>query len=171
MNRLFSTTVIIAALFFTPILPAHAQKGEVRTTIRTNNSFYSKEFKPMELGMDVAYYITDDFHAGATVETAVGLFKLDEVKTYYLNGTYGIQAGYRVWKFNTGSMDANVGLGNVMSNKDWRYLYYDANVHVNIGRQDVQPFIGLGLRYYDARGKVFDNYLRGYISLGFSFSM
>ena len=166
LTGLATLTLALAAPVF-----ANAQKGAARAAIRTNGSLYSKEFKPMELGAEVDYYFTDDLHAGISLETAVGLFDRSGARDYSINGTYGIDAGYRFWKFGSGSLDGSLGMGNVMADKDWKYLYYDANVRLNVGRQDTQPFVGIGLRYYDARGDVFDNYLRCYLSLGVSFGL
>ncbi len=164
-------TAFIACITMFPFVSSAQEKGDVSAVIQTDASLYSSDFKPLEFGVDLDYYFTDRFYGGVKVETAAGLFDMDSHKTYYLNGTYGLNLGYNLFQFEKTRLDINAAVGNTMSNKDWKYLYYEGGIYYQYVRSEVRPRIGIGVTYYDSRNKMFDSYVRGFVSIGFSFNL
>lgn len=154
-----------------PSISSAQEKGNVAAVIHTDASLSDSEFKPLEFGVDLDYYFTNRFYGGVKVETAAGLFDVDSHKTYYLNSTYGLNVGYGLFHFEKSQLDINVAAGNTFSNKNWKYLYYEGGVYFQSVRSEVRPRIGIGVTYYDSRNKLFDNYVRGFLSIGFSFNL
>lgn len=164
-------TFVVVLFFIMPFsLVTQAQECNFTGGVRTDMSFSSSRFKPFEVGIDWGYYVVHNLFVSTHIESSVGLFKIDGLKTYYMNETLGVGLGYNVLSFDNGVLDARGKFGTTLENKDWKYTYYDAGVFYNLGKQKVKPTFGIGVRYYDSSNDHVDNYLRLYVSLGFKFN-
>lgn len=162
--------LISSLLMLSPAL-AIAQKGDVRVGIGTQTSFYDKEFRPLDIYANVSYGFTNNFDAALQVETNVALFEFEGVKTHYTNTSLGLNVGYKFAHFSGGNVEVRAGAGTTLSSNDWKYTYYGGGLRLNGTKGDVQPYVGVGVRYYDSHGDLDKNYFRACVSFGFSFSL
>lgn len=50
-------------------------------------------------------------------------------------------------------------------------LYYDSYLCLSKRKGDLGTNVGIGVRYYDSRSEFMDNKLRGYLSIGVSYTL
>lgn len=166
MKKILLFTICLSLFFHAKV---SAQKSDISWGLSANVSFWDKKFMPTEIGLDVGYNLIDRLLLSVRVETAIALFDLDGVKNHYINTTGGFFAGYEFLKANDINLAFRAGIGNTILKKDWRYSYYDAGFYLSSDRFTYSPQLALGFRYYDSHIKMYDNYARIYISLGFVF--
>lgn len=97
------------------------------------------------------------------------LFEIDNAKDHYLNTTVGGKVSYSFLSIENTKISLKGMVGTSLSNKNWKYTYYDGGVFIEGGKESTKPFVGFGYRYYDSRNDLFSNYSTFYMSLGFSF--
>ena len=171
MHRKIKCCVLFFLLLSVMSTSVLAQRGEITSGLHSRLSQYDKDFRPYEICFDFGYYFTDRFFGNIRFENAVALFDIKGTESHYVNGIYGFNLGYRIVKFDGGVLDVRVGFGDSMIKKrDWKYMYYDAGINVNLGTAKVKPSLGLGVRFYDSRNNNYKDYTRAYLSLGFIFN-
>ena len=143
-------------------------KGTFAYRFDTQFSLFQGSLKTVEIGMiNFGYHITDRFYAGLRNEVSIGLFDPNnngEETSWKAAENLGA-----VLEYNIGGPTLRISAGTTPGGKkdDWKYTYYSGGIYIQ-GRHTVSPSIGIGLRYYDSHTKMFDDYFRIFISVGFN---
>lgn len=96
----------------------------------------------------------------------MGLFKIDNVKSYQTSEVLGGVLGFNVYRSDGGTLSIKTSFGGTVGNNDWKYIYYSGGAYFNMTKHMIKPTIGFGVKYFDAQSNAFDDYLRVFVSLG-----
>ena len=150
---------------------APAQKKELTLGVDAHSSFYDMSFAPIELGLDVGYGFTNWLKAGLRIEQSIALMEEGDARTFAKNNTAGAFACFEMLHFNTCALSLKASGGASLKSDDWKYVYYDSYLCLSKRKGDLGTNVGIGVRYYDSRSEFMDNKLRGYLSIGVSYTL
>lgn len=150
---------------------AFSQKGTVWSGFDTQLSKYGSNYKFVEVAYKLGYNFTDKLYANLRIEDAMMFVNEDDVRYNSNNCTLGVNVGYELFRQEEMHVDARIGAGSTILNKDWKYMYYDGCLLLTRTYDKVTPSVGFGARYYDSYNGMFKNRFRAYVIMGFAIAM
>lgn len=167
MKKLLFTLLVIMITSVSLI----AQEKGFTASVGAGGSMYGNSgFKPVNLNIDLGYFVGEKFFVVTKVEATIGLFEINDVKNHFINETIGGGVGYNLLISDAGVLDFRVACGSTLRKQDWQYVYYDGGLYFNIGKSKTKPTLGFGYRYYNSSNNKYGNYSKIYFSLGFKFN-
>lgn len=150
------------------------EKGPVSAIWYQASSFISlnghTEMTAIDLVFAPGYAFNKYLFARLQGELSVGLFDVQPVRTYEINGLLGLSLGSNFFRSpDIGIFEGAVTVGNTIENKNWSFIYYDASVKWGMtSRYPITPTWGIGVRYYQSHNSNFNNFCNLYVSIGFT---
>lgn len=124
----------------------------------------SSEFKATEITVAPRWSFDRTFYVRLPIEESIGLWDTYGLKTWRTNYTIGPSLGANVYRLNGGMMlSVAVAAGrSFQNNKEWSYAYYDFGAEMS--GQNI--LVGLGVRHYDSKHRMFRDRTSLYVKLG-----
>lgn len=163
--------IIILFLYAFAISASAQEKNTYTVGFDTQASLYGNSgLKTIELGVDLGYNVTNWLSAWLRFEESIGLFDIDNIKSYQTSSVLGGVVGLNIVRSRVGVLTVKASGGGTVGGNDWKYSYYSGGAYFNFTLNKMKPILGFGIRYYDSKSAVFGNHFRLYCSLGFRFN-
>lgn len=173
--------IIVAA---TLAMPMNAQEGnEVAKSNFLNNlvceggitaGTTNKGMTPATLSFNIGYQILPHFYAYAKADGNIGLYKKDNVKTYFKSQALGGGIGFKLYNPTKTSQgfDLRLSVTNTIDNADWKYTSYEVStiLYPNYKKKGIiAPYLGLGFKHMNSHTSGLSNWngLTGTIGIKF----
>lgn len=134
----------------------------------------NKGMDPASLSFNIGYQIFPHIYAYAKATGTLGLYKKDDVKTYFQSQALGGGIGFKLYNPKTASQgtDLRLSVTNTIGNADWKYTSYEADVIIYPNYKKIgiiAPYIGLGFSHKNSHTSGLSNWngLTGTIGIKF----